>query len=128
MHELSLAQMVIEHVQEIANKNNAKDVLSVTILISDFSTVMVDQFLFALDLVKEEIYPNINWILQRKAGTLECYNCSFNGEIEEKINRSADNFNEYEIFSNLICPKCNSRDVHAVMSDEVTIDNMEIDQ
>ena len=128
MHELSLAQMVIEHVQDIAIKNKAKDVLSVEIAISDFSTVMIDQFLFALDLVKDEIYPQLKWILVRKSGSLECYDCSFNGEIEEKINRTAENFNEYEIYSNLKCPKCNSRDVHAVLSDEVTINSMEIDQ
>jgi len=127
VHELSLAQMVADQIQAVAKRNNAKQVTKAVLSISDLSMIMIDQFVFALEIIKEERFPEIHWEIHRTPGTVECYKCGVKGKIK-KIDREKEDFSEFELFSNLVCPKCGSKDVHALTSDSVNIESLEIEQ
>jgi hydrogenase nickel incorporation protein HypA/HybF len=54
MHELSLAQNMINQLEELAAEHGAKRVLRVTVIIGPFSGIVADSFAFGFDALKLE--------------------------------------------------------------------------
>ncbi len=78
MHELSLAQGLLEQVIDIAEKNDASMVTKVKVSIGAFSGVVVESFIFGFDLLKLE-YPLTQGALleiQNPAPVLHCQECN----------------------------------------------------
>ena len=54
MHELSLAQNLIEQLEQLAKEHQAKRILRVTVTIGSFSGIVADSFVFGFDALKLE--------------------------------------------------------------------------
>lgn len=94
MHEVSIAENIIEIIEREADKNNSYKILRVKLLLGEFTSIVKDALLFALDILKTDTKANDAFfeIEQIKLKTA-CFSC---GEISEMNNEL--NFN---------CAKCN---------------------
>ncbi len=54
MHELSLAQGLIEQLHTLAAEHKAERILRITVVIGPFSGIVVDSFSFGFDALKQE--------------------------------------------------------------------------
>ena len=55
MHELSLAQALLDQLQELAVTNGAEKILQVRVNIGQASGIVVDSFVFGFDAVKMDV-------------------------------------------------------------------------
>ncbi len=98
MHEVSLVQSLIENLENLRIKHNAKKVLSVVVVTGRFSGVVIDSFSFAFDAIKNEFesLKDASLIIEIPPEDIYCPVCNtiYND------NNLRDNF--------FVCQKCNS--------------------
>ncbi|MFA7223019.1 MAG: hydrogenase maturation nickel metallochaperone HypA [Bacilli bacterium] len=113
MHELGIVFYVIDAVEEMAKKNKAKEVVSLTLEIGEVSSVIPSYF--------KECY---DWAIKK---TKYMKNCKLNMVIIEGISYCK---NCKKTFSTTkygkTCPNCKSDDTYLVTGDDVVIRNIGI--
>jgi hydrogenase nickel insertion protein HypA len=94
MHEISLVQGLFEQLKELAAKNNASKIVSVTMEIGPHCGVVVDSFQFGFDILSadDELVRGAKLIIQVPPVSYSCTNCS---HIEVTAGRKPDE-----------CPAC----------------------
>lgn len=76
MHELSVAQSIVDLVAEEARKAKAKKVLTVTLSIGELSGVVEEQLCFCLPIVaKDTVVQDAQFIVERVQGLGYCDDC-----------------------------------------------------
>lgn len=87
MHELSVANSIIEHAINVANENNASDIKEIELEIGSMSGIDKDSFSFVMSCLKDSSgFNNCNIKIIYLENYYECTNCEtkhnegFNGE------------------------------------------------
>ncbi len=81
MHELSLAQGLIDELHSLAKEHKAERILRLTVTIGAFSGIVADSFVFGFDALKLE-YPLIRAAVLEIEVPLPSYSCPACGNIQ----------------------------------------------
>lgn len=113
MHELSIAQEIIEISEQYLPQENPVPVKSVKLKIGKLSNVCVDSLQFCFKLLTENSsLKNAELIVQIIPVRIKCSQCNKEVELEENI---------------ICCPDCGSYDVSIINGLELYIDELELD-
>lgn len=102
MHEFSMTSQIVEKVLEEAEKQKAKKVLEVHLIIGKLTLLGIKQIRFSYSaLVKNTLLEGSKLIIERKKGTVKCDRCGYEGPIRFR------NDPVYHLsFPTLACPSC----------------------
>ena len=121
MHELSMAQGILDSVLENAEKNNAKQVTQVVIEIGRLAMLNPEQVRFMLGVLKEDtIAANAEFVIEEIPAQIKCKDCDFEGEAK------IDDSDHYMPI--IKCPKCDSYKVDVINGKDVIVKNIIIDK
>ena len=113
MHELSLAQGLVDQVKETALNENATRVVRIVVLIGQYSGVERDAFEFAFPFAAEDtLLHGAELIIREYAAEVTCRGC--------------EGISHPEI-TNLICTHCGSHDVEVTGGREFYIESVDLD-
>ena len=121
MHELSMAQGIINAVLETAESNNATDVNEVTIEIGKLAMINPEQLEFILGvLIENTIIEDAEIIIEDIPVEIECYECKFHG------NAVIDENDHYAPM--VKCPECDSFDIEILNGKDIVVKNIVIEK
>ena len=87
MHEVGIAESIIQIIELEVEKNNASTVLSAKIIVGEFTGVVKESLLFALDIIKKDSSAkDANFIVEVKKTETYCTKCEKMLESNEKNN------------------------------------------
>ena len=115
MHEVSVALGMVDELQKIAQKNNAKKILTIKLKIGRLSGIVTDSLKFAFDAVKLD-YPFISSAeitIDEIALIYKCNDCNLSFETDDIYFPS--------------CVNCKSYNLTIVSGEEQHIENVEIE-
>jgi hydrogenase nickel incorporation protein HypA/HybF len=118
MHEWALAEAVMKAAQEIADKEDLKQVTEIHIKIGELQDIEREIFRFALSQLKPERFRNAKFRITKAKATLKCRVCSntwfFEKKKLDKETAEAIHFVPEVAHSYIKCPKCGSPDFEIV--------------
>jgi hydrogenase nickel incorporation protein HypA/HybF len=121
MHELSMAQAIVDTVLDAAEKNDAEEVVEVTIEVGKLTMLNPEQLKFLLDIIVENtILENSELIIEDVAVEIECKNCEFEGLA------NTDGSDHY--LAIVLCPECGGREVEIVKGRECNVKSIKIEK
>ncbi|MEN6328980.1 MAG: hydrogenase maturation nickel metallochaperone HypA [Methanobacteriaceae archaeon] len=121
MHELSMAQAIVDTVLDAAQKNEAQDILEVTIEIGQLTMLNPEQLKFLLDvLIEGTLLENSEILIEEIPVEIECRSCGFKGEA------NTDGSDHY--LTIVICPECGERKVEVTKGRECNVKNIRIEK
>lgn len=113
MHELSIAQSIIDIAEDYTKKNNASKVNEIEIEVGDLSGVVIEALEFAMDsATKKTMLENAKVNIIAIPGLAECKDCQH----EYPVNQL------YET-----CPKCNSYVAEIKSGKELRVKSLIVD-
>lgn len=128
MHELSLAQSLIDQLLALAEEHKASKVSKVNVVIGPFSGVVADSFSFGFDALKtnHEKILLAELILDRPAPTYYCLDCqnTFSTQLKDTDARVAL-AGEYSREKK--CPHCSSRQLSPKGGCEMILKQIEME-
>ena len=111
MHELSMAQGILNAVLETAEANDAIKVTDMVVEIGKLAMLNPEQLKFMLGvLCKDTIAENADIIIEDIDVEIKCHNCDFEG------------------IPMILCPKCESHRVEVLNGRDVTVKNISIEK
>ncbi len=121
MHELSLAQSILDTVLEIAEDRGAERVLKVEIRVGEFTLVNPEQLRFCLEALAEGTpAEGAEFEIELERGRLRCRECGAEWRTDEEESlkdlqdpalHAAFGSDELPSLLDLKCPKCGSKSV-----------------
>ena len=121
MHELSMAQAIVDTVLDAAEKNNAEEIVEVTIEIGMLTMLNPEQLRFLLDVISEDtLLENAKIIIEDVPVEIECQNCEFEGLA------NTDGSDHY--LAIVLCPECGERSVEIIKGRECNVKNIKIEK
>ena len=121
MHELSMAQGILNAVLETAEANDAIKVTDMVIEIGKLAMLNPEQLKFMLGvLCKDTIAENAEIVIEDIDVEIKCYNCDFEGIAD------IDDSDHYAPM--ILCPKCESHRVEVLNGRDVTVNNISIER
>lgn len=121
MHELSMAQGILNAVLETAEANDAIKVTDMVIEIGKLAMLNPEQLKFMLGvLCKDTIAENAEIVIEDIDVEIKCYNCDFEGIAD------VDDSDHYALM--ILCPKCESHRVEVLNGRDVTVKNISIER
>jgi hydrogenase nickel incorporation protein HypA/HybF len=119
MHEWALAEAIIMTANQIAEKEQLKEVTEVKIRIGELQQVERDILLFAISELKPEIFKNSKFKILTAKTKLKCRICGniwqFQKEKFDENTREAIHFIPEVAHSFVKCPSCASPDFEIVV-------------
>lgn len=113
MHEMSIAQSVIDIVEEEMQKNNAKVLRSVRLNIGQMSAIVPDSLSFCFEIIiKDTPLDGARLIMDLIPLMGYCHACEEEFEIEDYV------------FS---CPKCGDTKIETTAGQDLSIVEIEVD-
>ena len=113
MHELSIVESLLSLALKNAEKANARKIVSISLVIGDYTGVMEDAVnLYFGFLSKETIAAGARIHYTHVAGQLRCRDCDLLFPLQKRDYR---------------CPKCEGKRVEIVGGRELYIENMEVE-
>ena len=113
MHEMSIAQNIIEIVEEISKENQVKQVKKVIVKIGKLVAVVPDSLQFCYEvLTKESDLENSQLVIDIMPILGECNSCRKRFEVESHF---------------FACPFCKSSEVKITQGQELSICELEVD-
>jgi hydrogenase nickel incorporation protein HypA/HybF len=107
MHELSIAQSIIQIVEKSFNKNSGKRIESVTLLIGQLSGIEVDALEFSFSIIKNEtVLHNVELVIEKIEGQGKCQKCNM-----------VFAMNKY----GMPCPSCQSYNIDILKGKEMKV-------
>ncbi len=121
MHELSMADAIVKTVIEAAEKNDAIEVLEITVEIGQMTMLNPEQIMFMVEVLSEDtILQGAKFHMEEIPIEIECESCEFKGKIEfEGIDHYAPIIN---------CPQCEGRKLSVTAGRECNVKNIKIEQ
>lgn len=121
MHELSMAQGIINAVLETAESNNATEVNEVTIEIGRLAMINPEQLQFMLSvLVENTIMQDAKINIEDIPAEIECANCDFKGVAI---------LDDSDHYAPLVkCPECDSLKVEILNGKDIVVKNIVIEK
>ena len=121
MHELSMAQGIINAVLETAEANNATEVNEVTVEVGRLAMINPEQLQFILGvLVENTIMEDAEIKFEEIPAEIQCYDCNFEGEA------ILDDKDHYAPM--VKCPKCDSLNVETLNGKDIVVKNIVIEK
>ncbi|HMK53541.1 MAG TPA: hydrogenase maturation nickel metallochaperone HypA [Methanobacteriaceae archaeon] len=121
MHELSMAQAIVDTVLDAAEKNDAQEILEVTIEVGQLTMLNPEQLKFLLDIITEDtLLENSQLIIEEIPVEIECQACNFKGKA------STDGSDHY--LTIVLCPECGERNVEVTKGRECNVKNIRIEK
>ena len=121
MHELSMAQGIVNAVLETAEANDAIEVTEVLIEIGRLAMLNPEQLKFMVGvLCQDTIAENAKLIIENIDVEIKCHNCGFEGIAD------VDDSDHYAPM--ILCPKCESHRVEVRNGKDVTVKNISIEK
>ncbi len=112
MHEMSLAQNILDIVVNAASQNNAKKVQKITIRAGQLRGIVPEQLKFCFGFVaKDSIVEDAELVINTLPVHGRCKQCSEEFYVKE--------------FS-FICPKCENEDIEVLQGMELLVENIEV--
>ena len=121
MHELSMAQGIINAVLETAESNNATEVTEVTVEIGRLAMINPEQLQFMLGvLVENTIMEDAKVSIEDVPAEIECEDCNFKGVAV---------LDESDHYAPLVkCPECDSLNVEVLNGKDIVVKNIIIEK
>jgi len=121
MHELSMAQGIINAVLETAESNNATEVTEVTVEIGRLAMINPEQLQFMLGvLVENTIMEDAKVSIEDVPAEIECEDCNFKGVAI---------LDESDHYAPLVkCPECDSLKVEVLNGKDIVVKNIIIEK
>ncbi|HDZ61688.1 MAG TPA: hydrogenase maturation nickel metallochaperone HypA [Nitrospirae bacterium] len=125
MHEVALALGMVDELIRIADKNNAKNILTVNLKIGKMSGIVTDSLKFAFDAVKLEHPILISTAIRIEEVPLvyECIDCG--RTFSPRDESDAAYTPEDHVFPS--CRDCNSYNLKILSGEEMDISNLEVE-
>lgn len=121
MHELSMAQGIIDAVLETAESNNATEVTEVAIEIGRLAMINPEQLSFMLDVLSENtIVEDAKFEIEEIPVEIDCPECGFHGEAE------LDDLDHYAPI--VECPKCENNRLSILNGKDCVVKNIIIEK
>lgn len=121
MHELSMAQGIINAVLETAESNNATEVNEVTIEVGRLAMINPEQLQFILGvLIENTIMEDAEIKFEEIPAEIQCFDCDFRGTaiIDDK-----------DHYAPLVkCPVCDSIKVETLNGKDIVVKNIVIEK
>ena len=113
MHEMALAQGIMDIVESYARKNDAKKVRVVSLIIGEMAGVVFESLEFCFKALAEgTVAEDAELKLHRTPLLGQCNDCGWQGHI---------------VKYNFFCPKCNSAKVDIISGRELRVEYLEVD-
>jgi len=120
MHELSMANGILEAVIENAEKNNANEVIEVVVEIGKLAMINPEQIMFLLEVIIEDtIASNAKFVIEEIPIEVDCSDCGYKGIIESELDHYAP------IVS---CPSCGTNNLNITNGKDCIVKNIVIDK
>lgn len=121
MHELSMAQGILNAVLETAEQNGATDVTEIVIEIGKLAMLNPEQVKFMLDVLsKDTIAENAKIVIENLEVEIECEKCGFKGV--------ADIDDEDHYAPMVYCPECANPRIKILNGKDVTVKTISIEK
>ena len=121
MHELSMADGILKAVLENAQKNEATEVIEVTIEIGKMALINPEQVKFMLDVLKEDtIAKTAKFLIEEIPVEIQCSKCGFEGEA------NSDDLDHYTPM--VECPDCENKRVTILNGKDCIVKNIIIEK
>ncbi|MCQ2970256.1 MAG: hydrogenase maturation nickel metallochaperone HypA [archaeon] len=121
MHELSMAQGIINAVLDTAKENNATEVNKVTIEVGRLAMINPEQLQFILGvLIENTIMEDAEINFEEVPVEMKCFDCDFHG------NAVLDDSDHYAPL--VKCPKCNSLKIDILNGKDIIVKNIVIEK
>ncbi|HED38407.1 MAG TPA: hydrogenase maturation nickel metallochaperone HypA [Ignavibacteria bacterium] len=112
MHELSIAQSIIDLVYQYLPEKNFGAVKSVNVKIGKFSNILTDSLEFCFDaLIKDSPLQGASLKIKNIPVQIECLECKTISDIEPPI---------------FLCPNCNSSSIKIISGTEMQVVEIEL--
>ncbi|UTB31687.1 MAG: hydrogenase maturation nickel metallochaperone HypA [Methanobacterium sp. ERen5] len=121
MHELSMADAMVKTVLDVAEKNDATEVLEVTIEIGKLTMLNPEQLKFLLDvLVENTLLEGAEINIVEVPVEINCNECEYTG---------AANMDDSDHYLAIVeCPECGERNVEITAGRECNVKNIKIEK
>lgn len=114
MHELSITESLLKTACEYAEKNQAKRVTTLNLVIGDLSGVMDESVQFYWDMISENtVCEKALLKFDKKKAIMHCEDCSTDFEMGDELNP---------------CPECGSMNLKIMSGREFLLDSIEIEK
>jgi hydrogenase nickel incorporation protein HypA/HybF len=121
MHELSMADAMVKTVLDVAEKNDATEVLEVTIEVGKLTMLNPEQLKFLLDvLIENTILEGAEINIVELPVKVKCNSCEYTG--------SADMDGSDHYLAIVKCPECGERNVEITAGRECNVKNIKIEK
>lgn len=121
MHELSMAQGIINAVLDTANTNNATEVTEVSVEVGRLAMINPEQLQFILGvLVENTIMEDAEIKFEEIPAEIQCNDCDYKGEA------ILDDKDHYAPM--VKCPKCDSLSVETLNGKDIVVKNIVIEK
>lgn len=113
MHELALAEGILDIVLSYADKNNAQKVSEISVLVGEMTEVVPDSLIFCFESVARGTKAEgAKLILKNVPLVGKCMDCGYQAKIEHY---------------NFTCPKCKSLRMEIISGRELRVESLEAD-
>lgn len=113
MHEMSIAQSIIEIVNDTIEEDERQKLKVISVDIGELVAVVPDSLQFCFDtIVSETEYQNAKLIINEIPLEISCHKCYQKSNIERFA---------------FICPKCESTNISVISGEELNIRYLEVD-
>lgn len=121
MHELSMADAMVKTVLDVAEKNDATEILEVTIEVGKLTMLNPEQLKFLLDvLVENTLLEGAEINIVELPVEVKCNSCEYTG--------SADMDGSDHYLAIVKCPECGERNVEVTAGRECNVKNIKIEK
>ncbi len=123
MHEVSIAERIIEVVSEEARRRGARKVSEVTIRVGVAALVDVEALLFALKFLSTgTILEGASFKVRSSPLVLKCVDCGEEWRIESVSGDTYAHIMPEEFYKALTCPKCGSNNVEIIDGTDIIVE------
>jgi len=113
MHEVSIAQSILDIVEDVMKEEKASRVLELTVDVGRLSGVVYDSLSFAMEIVKRDtVLETADIILNDIAGKAECLDCGRHFEDDQLLPR---------------CPDCEDFNVKIIEGRELKVRSLKVE-
>ena len=121
MHELSMAEAIVETVLDVAEKNDAQEIVEVTIEVGELTMLNPEQVKFLLGVLAEDtLLEGAEIIIEEVPVEIKCRSCEFTGLA------NTDGSDHY--LSIVKCPQCDERNVEILTGKECNVKTIKIEK
>ena len=114
MHELSITESLLKTACEYAEKNQAKKVTTLNLIIGDLSGVVDESVQFYWDMISENtVCERALLKFEKKKAIMHCLDCSTEFQMDVEL---------------MPCPECGSMSLRIVSGREFLLDSIEIEK